>query len=292
MTYKRADGVQLSFTLYLPPDYKEGTRLPTMVWAYPREFDDADTAGQIERFDKRASRDHRNPQLFHVLDGYAVLENAAMPVVGDPEVVNNTYVEADVKDAKAAIDKAAEMGVTDPDRVGRRRPQLRRVHDREPAGALRDLFKAGVAEKRRLQSNADAVRLPERAADDVAGAGSVPEDVAVHVRRQDQGADAVDPRRGRRQHGTFPIQSDRMYQAVRGNGGTARLVFLPHEAHGYRGEGNGRTRSVRDDHLVRTFREGRAGLAKIIDVHCKRVRHPSSPVALPRVRSAIFTVRS
>jgi dipeptidyl aminopeptidase/acylaminoacyl peptidase len=34
--------------------------------------------------------------------------------------------------------------------------------------------------------------------------------------------------------GTFPIQSDRMYQAIRGNKGIVRLVFLPDEAHGYR----------------------------------------------------------
>lgn len=33
--------------------------------------------------------------------------------------------------------------------------------------------------------------------------------------------------------GTFPIQSERMFAAIRGNGGTARLVMLPLEAHGY-----------------------------------------------------------
>ena len=35
--------------------------------------------------------------------------------------------------------------------------------------------------------------------------------------------------------GTFPIQSERMYQAIRGNGGTVRLVMLPLESHGYAG---------------------------------------------------------
>jgi dipeptidyl aminopeptidase/acylaminoacyl peptidase len=33
--------------------------------------------------------------------------------------------------------------------------------------------------------------------------------------------------------GTFPIQSERMYQAVRGTGGIVRFVSLPAEAHGY-----------------------------------------------------------
>ena len=121
-------------------------------------------------------------QLFHVLDGFAVLDNAAMPVVGDPDTVNNTYIEQIVADAKAAIDKAAEMGVTDPDARRRGRPQLWRLHDGQPAGALRSV-QGGDRRERRAQSHADAVRFPERAADDLAGAGCVHEDVAVHVRR-------------------------------------------------------------------------------------------------------------
>ena len=34
--------------------------------------------------------------------------------------------------------------------------------------------------------------------------------------------------------GTFPIQSERMFQAIKGLGGTARLVMLPNESHAYR----------------------------------------------------------
>ena len=87
VTYKREDGVPLSFTLYLPPNYKAGTRLPTLVWAYPLEYNDADTASQIsgstERFTTLAGH-----QLF-LMHGYAILENAGMPIIGDPETVNN-----------------------------------------------------------------------------------------------------------------------------------------------------------------------------------------------------------
>ena len=136
VTYKRNDGVELSFTLYLPADYKQGTRLPTLVWAYPYEYNDADTAGQVSGSTKRFTEMTRLLRsLFFVLDGYAVLDNAAMPVVGDPDTVNNTYVDQIIADAKAAIDKAVEMGVTDPRPRRRGRPQLRRVHDRQPAGA-------------------------------------------------------------------------------------------------------------------------------------------------------------
>jgi dipeptidyl aminopeptidase/acylaminoacyl peptidase len=234
VTYKRPDGVPLSFELYLPPDYKPGTKLPTIIWAYPREFGDADTAGQVSGSTKRFTEVSGYSQIFHVLDGYAVLDNAAMPVVGaDPDAVNNSYIEQVVADAKAAIDKAAEMGVTDPNRVG--------VGGHSYGGfmtsnllAHSSLFKAGVAEsgahnrtltpfgfqsERRTIWQAPDVYLkmsPFMYADKI----KTPL-LLIHGEADDN-------------DGTFPIQSDRMYQAVRGNGGIVRLVFLPNEAHGYR----------------------------------------------------------
>jgi len=236
VTYKRPDGVPLSFDLYLPPDYKPGTRLPTIIWAYPREFGDADTAGQVSGSTKRFTEVTGYSQLFHVLDGYAVLDNASMPVVGDdPDLVNNTYIDQIVADAKAAIDKAAEMGVTDPARVG--------VGGHSYGGFMTanllahcDLFKAGVAEsgahnrtltpfgfqsERRTLWQAPDVYLkmsPFMYADKI----KTPI-LLIHGEADDN-------------DGTFPIQSDRMYQAIRGNGGTVRLVFLPFEAHGYRAQ--------------------------------------------------------
>ena len=117
MTYKRADGVPLSFTLYLPPDYKEGTRLPAFIWAYPREFTDADTAGQVGGSPYHFTTLTGPSHLFLVLQGYAVLDGATMPIVGDPEKVNDTFVDQLVASAKAAIDKAEEMGVIDAKRV-------------------------------------------------------------------------------------------------------------------------------------------------------------------------------
>jgi dipeptidyl aminopeptidase/acylaminoacyl peptidase len=236
VTYKRADGVPLSFELYLPADYKPGTRLPTLIWAYPREFNDADTAGQVSGSSKRFTEVTGYSQIFHVLDGFAVLDNAAMPVVGaNPDIVNNTYIDQIVADAKAAIDKAAEMGVTDPARVG--------VGGHSYGGFMTanllahcDLFKAGIAEsgahnrtltpfgfqsERRTLWQAPDVYLkmsPFMFADKI----KTPM-LLIHGEADDN-------------DGTFPIQSDRMYQAVRGNGGTVRLVFLPYEAHGYRGK--------------------------------------------------------
>jgi dipeptidyl aminopeptidase/acylaminoacyl peptidase len=236
VTYQRPDGVPLSFTLYLPPDYRPGTRLPTLIWAYPREFNDAGTAGQVSGSSKRFTEVTGYSQIFHALDGYAVLDNAAMPVVGaNPDVVNNTYIDQIVADAKAAIDKAAEMGVTDPNRVA--------VGGHSYGGFMTsnllahcDLFKAGIAEsaahnrtltpfgfqsERRTLWQAPDVYLkmsPFMYADKI----KTPM-LMIHGEMDDN-------------DGTFPIQSDRMYQAVRGNGGIVRLVFLPFEAHGYRGK--------------------------------------------------------
>lgn len=234
VTYKRADGVPLSFTLYLPPNYKAGTRLPAVMWAYPYEYSDARTAGQVSGHAPRSFTELTYHQLF-VLAGYALIDNAAMPIIGDPDTVNNTYVEQLRMDAQAAIDKAVEMGVADRERIG--------VFGHSYGAfmtanllAHTNLFHAGVAESgaynRTLtpfgfQSErrtfweapdvytkmspfwyADKIRTPI---------------LLIHGEADDN-------------TGTFPIQSERLYAAIRGNGGTVRLVMLPAEAHGYRGK--------------------------------------------------------
>jgi dipeptidyl aminopeptidase/acylaminoacyl peptidase len=230
--YKRPDGVDLSFTLYLPADYKQGTRMPTLIWAYPYEYNDADTAGQVSGSTQRFT-ELTAGHLFFVMKGYAVLDNAAMPVVGDPDTVNNTYIDQVIADAKAAIDKAVEMGVTDRDRVGVGGHSYGSFMTANLL-AHSDLFRAGLAEsgamnrtltpfgfqsERRTIWQAPDVYLkmsPFMYADKIKAPI-----LLIHGEADDNS-------------GTFPINSERMYQAVRGNGGTVRLVFLPAEAHGYR----------------------------------------------------------
>ncbi len=232
VTYKRDDGVNLSFTLYLPPDYKEGTRLPTVVWAYPTEYNDNETASQVSGSTARFTTITGPSELFYVLAGYALLENAAMPVVGAPDVVNNTYVQQITMNAKAAIDKATEMGVTDPNRVGVGGHSYGAFMTANLL-AHTDLFKAGVArsgaynrtltpfgfqnEQRTLWEAPETYlnMSPFMYAD------KLKEPILFTHGEADDNT------------GTFPIQSDRMFAAVRGNGGTARLVTLPYEAHGY-----------------------------------------------------------
>lgn len=234
VTYKRADGVPLSFTLYLPPNYKQGDKLPTIVWAYPLEFNDASTAGQVSGSTNRFTTITGISQLFLVTQGYAVLDNATMPVIGDPDTMNNTYVEQIVASAKAAIDKAVEMGVTDRNRVGVGGHSYGAFMTANLLAHC-DLFKAGVARsgaynrtltpfgfqsERRTLWEAPEMYIkisPFMFADKIKHPI-----LLIHGMADDNS-------------GTFPIQSERLYQAIKGNGGIVRYVQLPYEAHGYLG---------------------------------------------------------
>ena len=233
VTYKRPDGVPLSMDLYLPPDYKAGTKLPAVVWAYPREYNDADTAGQIQGSTQRFTTITGYSELFFLLEGYAVLANAAMPVVGTIDVVNNTYVEQITADAKAAIDTAANMGVIDPDRVGvgghsygafmtanlLAHSRIFRAGIAESGAYNRTLTPFGFQSERRTFWEAKDTYLNMSP---FYFANMIKDPILlIHGEADDNS-------------GTFPVQSDRMYQALRGNGATVRLVFLPDEAHGYR----------------------------------------------------------
>jgi dipeptidyl aminopeptidase/acylaminoacyl peptidase len=231
--YKREDGVECSFTLYLPPDYKPGTPLPTVVWAYPMEFNDAGIAGQVSGSDNRFTLISGMSHLFFALQGYAVLDGATMPVVGkDPESVNNTYLEQVVMSAKAAIDKAVEMGVTDRNRVGVGGHSYGAFMTANLL-AHSDLFRAGIARSgaynRTLtpfgfQSEPRTLWQAQEMYLKVSPfmfAHKLKEPVLLIHGEADNNT------------GTFPIQSERFYQALKGNAGNVRYVTLPHESHGY-----------------------------------------------------------
>jgi dipeptidyl aminopeptidase/acylaminoacyl peptidase len=232
VTYKRADGVPLSFMLYLPPGYKPGTRLPTVVWAYPLDYAEQGVAGQIEGSSQVFTTIRGTSELFFLLQGYAVLDDAAMPVVGPPETAYDTFPEQIVANAKAAIDKAVELGVADPERVG---------VGGHSHGALMtanllvysDLFRAGIArsgaynhtmrpfgfqnERRTFWQARDTyIKLSP-----VLQADKINEPLLLIHGELDQNP------------GTVPMQSEKLYEALRGIGKTVRLCMLPYESHGY-----------------------------------------------------------
>jgi dipeptidyl aminopeptidase/acylaminoacyl peptidase len=228
--YKRADGLDLSFTLYTPPGYKEGTRVPTILYAYPLDYADASKAGQVAGSQETFTQLRQYRLL--LLAGYAIIDNASFPIVGDPKKAYDTYLEQLVADAKAAVDEAVRLGVADPDRIG----VTGHSHGALMTANLvahSDLFRAGVAtsgsynktltpfgfqNERRSVWEASDVYLkvsPFFSADKLKTPLLI-----VH------GAEDANP-------GTTPIQSSKLYEAIRGNGGTTRLVVLPYEPHWY-----------------------------------------------------------
>jgi len=115
--YERADGLALSGTLYLPPGYRKGTRVPTLVWIYPYEFTDR---AQAEQLDLRAFQYHRvkGPSpLAAVVAGYAVLMNPTVPIMYEGSTVNDAYLPQLASSLEAAVDHLVSLGVTDPARV-------------------------------------------------------------------------------------------------------------------------------------------------------------------------------
>lgn len=232
VTTKRPDGVAVSFTLYLPPDYKEGERRPTVFWAYPREYNTADTAGQVTGSTNRFTTISGYSHLFFLLQGYVVMDEVSVPIVGPPDKANDTFVQQLVSSAKAAIDRAVEMGPVDRDRIGVGGHSYGAFMTANLL-AHSDLFRAGIArsgaynrtltpfgfqnERRTFWEAPDvyATMSPFH------NANKINEPILLIHGEADNNP------------GTFPIQSERLYQAIRGNGGTARLVMLPHESHGY-----------------------------------------------------------
>lgn len=240
ISYKRADGIDLTGDLYLPAGYnkeKDGP-LPVLIWAYPREFNSAADAAQIRGSQDKFTTISSGGPLFFVTQGYAVLDNAEMPIVAkDGKKPNDTFVEQLKLNAEAAINKLSELGVGDRNRIAVGGHSYGAFMTANLL-AHTNLFKAGIARSgaynRTLTpfgfqnedrtywqapelyyqmspfSYADKIKTPI---------------LLIHGEMDDN-------------QGTFPINSERLFSAIKGHGGTTRFVYLPYEAHGYRAKEN------------------------------------------------------
>ncbi len=231
--YRRNDGTPLSGTLYLPPDYEPGQRLPLFLWAYPIEYSDAATAGQVRGSENTFTYFRDASPLFLLAKGHAVLMNATIPIVGDPETMNNTFVEQTVASARAAIDYLDSLGIIDRRRVGvgghsygAFMTATLLAHSDDFAYGIarsgaynRTLTPFGFQSERRSFWEAPEVYLR---VSPFSYAHRINEPILLIHGEADNNS------------GTFPMQSERLFQAIKGNGGTARLVMLPHESHNYR----------------------------------------------------------
>ncbi len=235
ITYKRADGVALSATLHLPPGYdpaRDG-KLPVLMDAYPMEYKDASTAGQLRESPHRFSRPFWASPIYWTLRGYAVLENTQFPIVGQGKAEpNDTYVEQLVADAKAAIDEVDRLGVGDPRRVA----CVGHSYGAFMVGNLlahSDLFAAGIARSGAYNRTLTpfGFQSEERTYWQVPG--------LYHAMSPFDHADKIKAPillihgEADNNPGTFTLQSERLFQAIKGLGGTARLVLLPMESHSY-----------------------------------------------------------
>ncbi|HEY0776984.1 MAG TPA: prolyl oligopeptidase family serine peptidase, partial [Gemmatirosa sp.] len=236
VTYKRADGIDLSATVYLPAGYdqKRDGPLPFFLWAYPLEYGSAAAASQVVGSPYRFTRPTGASELFMLTQGYGVMENPTMPIVAkDGREPNDTYVEQLVSSARAAVDEIVTLGVGDRDRV---------AVGGHSYGAFMtanllshtSLFRAGIARSgaynRTLTpfgfqgEERDYWRARElyTAMSPFTYADSMKTPLLlIHGMADDN-------------TGTFPIQSERYYAALKGNGAKVRYVQLPAEAHAYR----------------------------------------------------------
>ncbi len=230
LIYYREDGVKLSGTLYLPPDWK-GEKLPLIMWIYPYEFQTADTASQVRVTENRFTFYSGASHLFLLTQGYAILDNPSLPVIG--KYGNDTYVLQVVAGARAAVKKVVEMGVADPNKLGVGGHSYGAFTTANLL-AHSDFFRAGVArsgaynrtltpfgfqnENRTLWEAPDTyLRMSP-----FMFAHKINEPILIIHGEEDDNP------------GTFPIQSERLFSAIKGNGGIAKFVKYPYESHGYR----------------------------------------------------------
>ncbi len=240
INYKRSDGIDLTATVYLPEGFKPGVDkpLPVFMWAYPREFKSAADAGQVRGSKYTFTRVNWGSPIYWVTQGYCVMDETEMPIVGEGDKEpNDNFIPQLYMNAKAAIDKIAELGYGDSLRVGVGGHSYGSFMTANLL-AHTNLFKAGIARsgahnrtltpfgfqnERRTYWQAPEVYYNM-------SPFSFAHKIKTPILLIHGDAD--------NNPGTFPIQSERLYNAIKGNGGTVRYVSLPYESHGYQGKEN------------------------------------------------------
>ena len=233
--YPRADGVEMTATLYLPAGYSPADGpLPMLMWAYPREFKDAAAASQVRGSPHQFVRIRPTSPLLFLANGYAILDGPTMPIIGEGEQQpNDTYVEQLVASAEAAVDEVVRRGVADRNRIAIAGHSYGAFMTANLL-AHSDLFAAGIARSGAFNRSLTpfGFQAEERTfweAPEVYFSMSP----FMHAEKINEPILLIHGAADNNS-GTFPLQSERFYHALKGHGATARLVMLPHESHGYR----------------------------------------------------------
>jgi dipeptidyl aminopeptidase/acylaminoacyl peptidase len=238
ITYKRDDGVELTGTLYLPADYDKKEKLPMIMWAYPTEFKDKSSAGQnTSNPNSFTYLSYGNP-IYWVTRGYAILDDAAFPIVGEGDTQpNDSFVEQLVANAKAAIDAVDALGYIDRNRV---------AVGGHSYGAFMtanllthsDLFAAGIA--RSGAYNRTLTPFGFQAEERSYWTSPEVYNTMSPFMNADKMKTPLLLTHGESDNnsGTHTMQSERYFQALKSFGAPVRLVILPKESHGYAAKQN------------------------------------------------------
>ncbi|MEM6963686.1 MAG: prolyl oligopeptidase family serine peptidase [Bacteroidota bacterium] len=236
LRYQRKDGIELSATLYTPAGYdaKKDGPLPTFMWAYPREYKSADAASQVKDSPYEFTRLFWGSPIYLVTQGYAVLDDFGMPIVGEgDDEPNETFREQLVMDATAAIDKIVAMGVADRNRIAVGGHSYGAFMTANLL-AHSNLFAAGIA-----RSGAyNRTLTPFGFQSEERTFWETPETYIkmspfVHADKIKSPLLLIHGAADNNS-GTYPMQSERMFAALKGHGAVVKLVMLPHESHSYR----------------------------------------------------------
>ena len=238
--YKRDDGVELSGTLYLPLGYdkEKKEKLPLLIWAYPVEFKDKNSAGQSTQNPNEFTFPYYGSFVFWVTKGYVVLDDASFPIIGEGDKEpNDSFIEQLVADGRAAIDAVDKLGYIDRTKV---------AVGGHSYGAFMtanllthsDDFACGIARSGAYNRSLTpfGFQSEQRNFWDVPEIynGMSPFYTANKMKKPIlliHGEADNNP-------GTFTLQTERYFQAIKGLGGNARMVILPKESHGYAAKEN------------------------------------------------------
>jgi len=235
ITYERYDGVELSGVLYLPPGYdkEKKEKLPMIMWAYPVEYKDKQSGGQVTSSPYEFTYVYYGSPVFWLTQGYAILDDAAFPIVGEgEEEPNDDFRKQLVGNAKAAIDAVDQLGYIDPNRV---------AVGGHSYGAFMtanllshsDLFAAGIARSGAYNRTLTPFGF-QREERNYWEAPEVYYRMSPFMHAEKMKTPLL-PIHGMEDNnsGTYPMQSERYFNALKGLGATVRLVMLPEESHGY-----------------------------------------------------------
>ena len=233
INYKRDDGLELSATLYLPVDYEEGKKYPMVMWAYPREFKDKSTAGQVTSSPNEFVYPYYGSPVFWVTRGYVVLDDASFPIVGEGDKEpNDTFIKQLVANGKAAIDAVDDMGYIDRNKVavgghsyGAFMTANLLTHSNDYAAGIarsgaynRTLTPFGFQSEER--NYWEAPNIYYEMSPFMHSEKMKTPLLLIHGAADNNS-------------GTYTMQSERYFNALKGLGATVRLVLLPKESHGY-----------------------------------------------------------